>query len=67
MSGKLIAGMLGAVIGIGAVLGVGIAFLNSKKMKMKRAINRAGSTMYSIGSLLCGMSALLGTDCCEKA
>ena len=67
MSGKLIAGMIGALVGVGVIAGAAIAFFNSKKMKMKRAIGKAGSAMYSVGSMLCGMSALLGNDCCEKA
>ena len=67
MSGKFIAGIVGGLVGVGVIFGVAAAFFNSKKMKMKRAIGRAGNTMYNIGSLLCGMSTLLGMDGCERA
>jgi ABC-type cobalamin transport system permease subunit len=66
MSGKLIAGIVGGLVGVGVVFGAAFAFFNSKKMKMKRAIGKAGNTMYSIGSLLCGMSTLLAADGCER-
>ena len=67
MSGKLLAGIVGAFLGVGAVAALLISLFNSKKMRMKRAVGKAGHTMYNIGSLLCGMSSLLGSDGYEKA
>jgi hypothetical protein len=67
MSGKLIAGVIGALIGVGVVVGAVLAFLNSKRMKVKRAVSKAGNAMYSIGSMLCGMSTVLCGDTCEQS
>ena len=66
MSGKFIAGIVGGVVGVGVILGAAVAFFNSKKMKMKRAIGKMGSAMYGIGNILCNMSALLCADRCER-
>ncbi len=67
MSGKVIMGIIGLILGIGTTVAVGASIFNSRRFRVRRVVNRAGDAMYGVGSALCRMSSLFSSNGCEKA
>lgn len=49
---KTAAGVAAGTVMMGAVMGMGIAMYNSKPMRARRVIKRAGKTLDTVGGVL---------------
>ena len=54
---KTAAGIAAGTVMMGAVMGMGIAAYNSKPMRAKRMIKRAGRTLDTVGGVLKNVAA----------
>ena len=56
---KTAAGIAAGTVMMGAVMGVGIAAYNSKPMRARRMVKRAGKTLYTVGGMMKNVASMV--------